>query len=328
MFTVLISFGVTFVLLIVLLKTRLVDFALDAPNARSLHVNLTPRTGGLAIMVGLMVALRSAQINLPWVWLVLILVSISLIDDMRGLRARWRFLVQCIVCGFFVFLYSHHMHYLLWLPVLLGLVWMTNLYNFMDGSDGLAGGMGLFGFSTYAIASYFSGDTQLATISASIAASCVAFLLFNFHPAKIFMGDSGSIPLGFLAGAIGVYGYIQGYWQGWFPLLILSPFIVDATATLFKRFMRGEKLSQAHRSHYYQRLVQLGFGHKKTAIMEYTLMLFCSVSALILFKLSNIVIACTLILWALIYLVLAINIDKAWKRKLLAQQFLSNELVS
>ena len=316
MFTILISFFVTFILLIVLLKTRLADFALDEPNGRSLHVHLTPRTGGLAIMFGLIITLWIAQINLSWVWLVLALVSISLIDDIRGLSVRWRFLVQFIVCGFFVLLYIHQIHYLLWVPVLLGMVWMTNLYNFMDGSDGLAGGMGLLGFSTYAFASYLSGDFQLAIMSASISASSGAFLIFNFHPAKIFMGDAGSIPLGFLAGAIGVYGIIHNYWQAWFPLLVFSPFIVDTTVTLVKRLLNGERLSQAHRNHYYQRLVQMGCGHKKTAIYEYVLMLLCSVSALILLKLPTSLVVCALVLWILIYLALTAYVDKRWKQKL------------
>ncbi len=316
MLTILISFTVTFILLIVLLKTRLVDFALDEPNGRSLHVRLTPRTGGLAVMSGLIVALLIAQLSLSWIWLVLALVSISLIDDICGLSVRWRFFVQFIVCGFFVFLCGQQIHYLLWIPLLLGLVWMTNLYNFMDGSDGLAGGMGLFGFGAYAIASYLSHDFQLAIMNASIAASCVGFLIFNFHPAKIFMGDSGSIPLGFLAGAVGVYGFIHSYWQVWFPLLVFSPFIVDATVTLFKRLLNGERVSQAHRSHYYQRLVQMGWGHKKTAIMEYILMLLCSVSALILLMFSNILVVCVLVLWMLIYLTLTTYIDKYWQQKL------------
>ena len=316
MFTIAVSFSITFILLIVLLKTRLAHFALDEPNGRSLHVRITPRTGGLAVMSGLIVTLLITQLSLPWIWLVLALVSISLLDDISGLSVRWRFFVQFIVCGFFVFLLSHQIHYLLWIPVLFGLVWMTNLYNFMDGSDGLAGGMGLFGFSAYAVASYLIHDSQLAIMSASIAASCMGFLIFNFHPAKIFMGDSGSIPLGFLAGAIGVYGFIHSDWQAWFPLLVFSPFIVDATLTLFKRLLNGERISQAHRSHYYQRLVQMGWGHKKTAIMEYILMLLCSVSALILLRLSIIFVVCSLVLWMLIYLTLVIYIDKRWQQKL------------
>ena len=316
MFTILISFSITLIVLIVLLNTKLAGFALDEPNGRSLHVRLTPRTGGLAVMSGLIVALLIAQLSLPWIWLVLALISISLIDDICGLSVQWRFLAQFVVCGFFVFLFSQQIHYLLWIPVLLGLVWMTNLYNFMDGSDGLAGGMGLFGFGAYAIASYLSHDVQLAIMSASIAASCMGFLIFNFHPAKIFMGDSGSIPLGFLAGAMGVYGFIHSAWEVWFPLLVFSPFIVDATITLFKRLLNGERVSQAHRSHYYQRLVQMGWGHKKTAIMEYILMLLCSVSALILLRLSIIFVVCSLVLWTLIYLTLTTYIDKYWQQKL------------
>ena len=316
MSTILISFSVTFILLIVLLKTRLADFALDKPNGRSLHVSLTPRTGGLAVMSGLIVAILITQLSLSWIWLVLALVSISLIDDICGLNVRWRFLVQFIVCGFFVFLYSHQIHYLLWIPVLLGLVWMTNLYNFMDGSDGLAGGMGLFGFCAYAIASYLSHDFELAIMSASIAASCVGFLIFNFHPAKIFMGDSGSIPLGFLVGAIGIYGYIHSYWQVWFPFLVFSPFIVDATFTLFKRLLNGEKVWQAHREHYYQRLIQMGWGHKKTAIAEYALMFSIAICTLVMLKLSYLWVILLLLFWLFVYFYIMLKIDKLWEQRL------------
>ncbi len=311
-----ISFSLTLFFLILLLKTRFADFALDKPNARSLHTSLTPRTGGLAVMIGVLLTWLIARVDYSWLLLVLALVGVSLVDDVRGLSVRWRFLVQFVMCGFFVFLYSHQIYYLLWIPVLLGLVWMTNLYNFMDGSDGLAGGMGAFGFTAYALAFYLGNDMQLTIMSACIVASSIAFLIFNFHPAKIFMGDSGSIPLGFLAGAIGVYGYMQGHWQAWFPLLVFSPFIVDATATLFKRLLDGEQLSQAHCNHYYQRLVQMGWGHKKTAIVEYVLMLSCSISALIMLHLSNALVVCMLILWVFTYTILAIFIDKCWKQKI------------
>ena len=316
-----ISFSLTLFFLILLLKTRFADFALDKPNARSLHTSLTPRTGGLAVMIGVLLTWLIARVDYSWLLLVLALVGVSLVDDVRGLSVRWRFLVQFVMCGFFVFLYSHQIYYLLWIPVLLGLVWMTNLYNFMDGSDGLAGGMGAFGFTAYALAFYLGNDMQLTIMSACIVASSIAFLIFNFHPAKIFMGDSGSIPLGFLAGAIGVYGFIQSDWQAWFPLLVFSPFIVDATVTLIKRLLDGEQLSQAHRNHYYQRLVQMGCGHKKTAIVEYILMLFCSISALIMLHLPNALVVFLLILWMLIYAILTIFIDKCWNKKYLCRDF-------
>ena len=94
------------------------------------------------------------------------------------------------------------------------------------------------------------------------------------------MGDAGSIPLGFLAAAIGILGNLVNAWPWWFPLLVFSPFIVDATVTLLKRTVSGKKIWVAHREHYYQRLVLLGWSHKKLAIAEYALMLACAASAL------------------------------------------------
>ena len=317
--TAFLSFFTTLLFLVFLLKTKLRNFALDQPNERSLHVNLTPRTGGLAVTFGVLIAWLTAQVNLFWLLIVVALVGVSLVDDIRGLSVRWRLLVQLLVCGFFVFLHHQQLPILLWLPVLFALVWMTNLYNFMDGADGLAGGMGLFGFSAYAIACYLGGSALLASMSTAIAASCFAFLLFNFHPAKIFMGDSGSISLGFLSGAIGLIGCIAGHWPIWFPFLVFSPFIVDATVTLIKRWRNGERLSQAHKSHYYQRLVQIGWGHKKTAIAEYMLMLLCSTSALLMLKSSNTFVLVAMMLWVLIYLVIALWIDRQWQHQMLVE---------
>ena len=183
----------------------------------------------------------------------------------------------------------------------------------MDGSDGLAGGMGLFGFTAYAVAAYLAGNSQLALMCASVSASCFAFLLFNFYPAKIFMGDSGSIPLGFLMGAIGLYGLQHQVWPFWFPFLVFSPFIVDATITLIKRLLNKEKIWQAHKSHYYQRLIQLGWSHRKTALTEYMLMFGTALSSIILMKQAMIIVILGLLFWVLIYFILMRWIDKRWQ---------------
>ncbi|HYN54929.1 MAG TPA: hypothetical protein VES38_09510, partial [Methylotenera sp.] len=142
-----------------------------------------------------------------------------------------------------------------------------------------------------------------------------AFLLFNFHPAKIFMGDSGSIPLGFLAGSIGVYGYFQSLWPVWFPVLVFSPFIIDATVTLIKRLLAGEKVWQAHRSHYYQRLVQMGWGHRTTAIAEYVLMLILAITGVVMLNLNLIWQMTSLIIWGMVYFVLMLKIDEKWNKQ-------------
>jgi UDP-N-acetylmuramyl pentapeptide phosphotransferase/UDP-N-acetylglucosamine-1-phosphate transferase len=151
----------------------------------------------------------------------------------------------------------------------------------MDGADGLAGGMALAGFGAYAIAASQAGLPAIAALSAAVAAASAAFLLFNFAPARIFMGDVGSVPLGFLAGALGILGWRAGGWPLWFPMLVFAPFACDATLTLLKRALRRERLSQAHREHYYQRLVRMGFGHRGTAWIEYAAMAGCAGLALL-----------------------------------------------
>ena len=306
--SLIIAFSISFILLLLLLNTKFAHFAMDLPNHRSLHTALTPRTGGLAIMLGVLCAFF--WFGGQWIWIILLisLLLVSLCDDIFHLPVRWRFGVQCIASLCFVLILIPLQS--MWLTVLavITLVWMTNLFNFMDGADGLAGGMTVIGFATYAFAAYAAGNTQIALISGCIVSSALAFLIFNFHPAKIFMGDAGSIPLGFLAGAIGLLGWQQGTWALWFPILIFSPFIVDATVTLLKRALRGKKVWQAHREHYYQRLILAGWGHKKTALAEYLLMIFAAGSAI--FGLNTPYIYPLLALWVIIYVVLMVCIDK------------------
>ena len=311
--TILISFSLTIASLVFFLNSPVSSFVLDKPNARSLHTNHVPRIGGLALVLGVVTAWVVAGIESKWILFVLCLMSVSLVDDLRGLSVRWRLLAQMAVSACFMWFYLPNLAWWLVPVALFGLVWMTNLYNFMDGSDGLAGGMAVFGFGAFAVAAYSAQNMQLAQMCCAIVASSLAFLIFNFYPAKIFMGDAGSIPLGFLAGAIGLFGWQQGVWPLWFPVLVFSPFIVDATMTLLKRAMNGEKVWQAHKAHYYQRLVQMGWGHKKTALAEYVLMLLACSSAILVLKAPTFWLYALLLLWVFIFLWLMFLVDKHWK---------------
>ena len=201
-----------------------------------------------------------------------------------------------------------------WLQILvvLAITWMINLYNFMDGSDGLAGGMALFGFAGYAVAAVLANNMQMAVMNTAIVGASLAFLLFNFHPARIFLGDGGSVPLGFLAGAIGLYGWEEGLWPVWFPVLVFSPFIIDASATLLKRLLSGERIWQAHRTHYYQRLIQLGWSHRRTALAEYGLMMAASGTGLMLIGQPLSILLTVLAFWLLSYLAMLWVIDRQW----------------
>jgi UDP-N-acetylmuramyl pentapeptide phosphotransferase/UDP-N-acetylglucosamine-1-phosphate transferase len=175
--------------------------------------------------------------------------------------------------------------------------------------------MALFGFGAFALAAWLANDPVFVVVAASIAAAAAAFLVFNFPPAKVFMGDAGSIPLGFLAAALGLLGWRAGCWPPWFPVLVFSPFIIDASLTLARRMLRGERVWRAHRSHYYQRLVQLGWGHRNTALAEYALMAGCG--ALALWALGQPPAVQWLAVGAAVgaYLVLAALVDVAWRRR-------------
>ena len=274
------SFVVAFVAVRVLLA-RFGAFALDQPNARSLHERPVPRTGGIAVLIGAAVAfgLGAAPLLLPLA-LTVALGVISFIDDLHRLPMTARLAAHLGAAGVIVWYVLSPMHMVEMAVLIAALAWITNLYNFMDGSDGLAGGMATVGFGAYALAAWASGELPLAAWCAALSTASLAFLLHNLHPARIFLGDVGSIPLGFLAGALGIVGWRNDAWPLWFPVLVFGPFIADATITLIRRLIRGERVWQAHREHYYQRMVMMGLGHRKTAYVGYGLMVLCAAAAL------------------------------------------------
>jgi UDP-N-acetylmuramyl pentapeptide phosphotransferase/UDP-N-acetylglucosamine-1-phosphate transferase len=274
------SFAVSFACVRILLG-RFAGIALDQPNARSLHERPVPRTGGIAVLLGTAVALGfgAAELWLP-LTIALVLAIASFVDDLRGIPTALRMFLHLLAAGALVWYVLSPMHAVELIVLILAVAWITNLYNFMDGSDGLAGGMAAIGFGAYGIAAWLSADAALASLCAALSAASVAFLVHNLHPARIFLGDVGSIPLGFLAAALGIVGWRNDVWPLWFPVLAFGPFIADATVTLLKRLLRGERVWQAHRDHYYQRMILMGLGHRRTAWLGYGLMAVCAGAAL------------------------------------------------
>lgn len=307
---VLAAFAVCWLTLAALLRRRHA-LPMDHPNARSLHETPTPRIGGLGIMAG--VAAASAWLAdaalLPVVLGAFALAGVSLLDDVRGLPVRVRFLAHFVAAAGCLFALGLTGWTLL--AGTLAVVWMTNLYNFMDGANGLAGGMAAVGFGALALAAWLGGVPVLAAFCAAVAAAALAFLYFNFPSARLFMGDAGSIPLGFLAATLGILGARQGVWPWAFPLLVFSPFIVDASVTLARRALRGEKVWQAHRSHYYQRVVLLGASHRQLALAAFALMLAMSSLAFMLRAWPQQA-AGLLILSAVLYASIFLAIDRRW----------------
>ena len=253
----------------------------DVPNERSLHERPVPRTGGVAVLGGIGVSLAAGFVpmNLS-IATALCLAVISFADDLHGLPTSVRLIAHLSAAGLLVWYTLSPMEWWKLFVLCLAVGWITNLYNFMDGADGLAGGMSVIGFGAYALASSTSGDAAIASLSAAICGAAGAFLVYNYHPARIFLGDVGSIPLGFLAASLGVVGWRNDAWPVWFPLLVFGPFIGDATVTLLRRIRRGGRFWTAHREHYYQRMVRMGMGHRGTALLAYAAMAVCAGAAL------------------------------------------------
>jgi UDP-N-acetylmuramyl pentapeptide phosphotransferase/UDP-N-acetylglucosamine-1-phosphate transferase len=313
----LVAFLAAGILVRLLSSPRFARLAMDTPNERSLHTAPTPRTGGIGLFLGAAIAwLFTGFGALGYLALLTAAISaIFLVDDVRSLSVGVRFAVQFVAAiGFVV---ASGLQPLWLLPLLVvGIVWSMNLYNFMDGANGLAGGMAVIGFGAYAFAALAVGANDLAVVSAIVAGAALGFLAWNFDPARIFLGDAGSIPLGFLAAAIGILGWQSGVWPFWFPLLVFSPFVLDATVTLVRRALRGEKVWQAHKVHYYQRLVGLGWSHRRMALSEYALMIAAAGSALFLRDASWLAAAALVAMWVAVYAVIAVSIDRRWVAKL------------
>ncbi|MDE2091047.1 MAG: glycosyltransferase family 4 protein [Gammaproteobacteria bacterium] len=318
-------------------SSRFMPFrVLDAPNERSLHVGQIPRTGGVAMVVALIIGIScllirdSLQLPLAIGCGTVLLVSIvSFLDDVYKLAPLFRLSVQvlaaatAISAGIRVSLIhlpgtGYPLPYIFTLVFsLLFMIWLTNLYNFMDGMDGFAGGMAVVGFSVLGCLGLRADAIGYAAICFSIAAASAGFLVFNFPPARIFMGDVGSSTLGYLVGVLGIWADGENIAPLWATVLIFSPFIVDATVTLMRRLLAGEKVWQAHRSHYYQRLVQAGWGHRRVVLCEYLVMLAAAGSAILAVHYSKELVQWSVLLvWAAVYIALAWSVDRIWRASL------------
>ncbi len=311
----LLAFAAALLLVRALSGGKLRHAVVDVPNSRSLHITPTPRTGGIGLMLGAALAwlLMAGGALAPLAAIAALLAAVFLIDDVRGLPVPIRLTVQLAAAAAFVWWLAPGP---LWLAplIVVGIVWSANLYNFMDGSNGLAGGMTAIGFAGYAIAARLGGAPDVALGSAIIAGAATGFLYWNFDPARIFLGDAGSIPLGFLAATLGIIGWQRGVWAFWLPLLVFAPFWIDASLTLFRRWRRGEKLAEAHRSHYYQRLIQSGWSHGKLALAEYAVMSAAVATAILLRNAPPLAVVATLAMWAVTFAWIAILVDQRWAK--------------
>lgn len=265
------ALGASLLLTAVLRRYALGRQIIDVPNARSSHTVPTPRGGGVAIVVTFLASLPVLAV-LGWVPPAVLMgiggagalvAVIGFMDDHGHIAARWRLLGHFAAAAWMLFwldglapLEFAGMHLdLQWFGYLLAAlysVWMLNLYNFMDGIDGIASLEAISVGVGMAVIAMLTGTPELMTLPLLLAAATAGFLFWNFPPAKIFMGDAGSGFLGIVLAGLS----LQAAWHSpqlfWCWLILLGVFVVDATFTLLRRLLRGDKVYEAHRSHGYQ----------------------------------------------------------------------------
>lgn len=258
------------------LKYKLLDF----PEARSSHTIPTPTGGGLAIVVSFVIGISfmldfSSKAYFSLLGAGIIIAGIGIWDDLNHISAKWRLLAHFIAVFWSLFWLGMIPNFQLWhlsinssfvvtgIAAIL-LVWLINLFNFMDGIDGIAAAEAVFIACTGGYFSWLNGLEDLTYISLLLAASTIGFLMLNWPPAKIFMGDVGSGFLGIMIGVVIYINILEGS-SIWIWLILFAVFIVDSGVTLIIRIFNREKWYEAHCSHAYQHAAK-AWGHQKVTI--------------------------------------------------------------
>src|ERR671918_3000645 len=261
----------------------------DEPGERRrLHVRPVPRLGGIALFLGLLVpALAFLDLSGPWRGILLggaVAVTVGLVDDFRGLPWWAKLSGQGAAAGVavafgitvdrftFPFLGIHELSP--WVGVPATLVWIValmNMFNFLDGLDGLAAGIAAIAGGTFAVIALSLGKPEAAVLSAIVAGASFGFLRHNFYPARIFMGDSGALLLGFALATLAIQGLLKtaATVALFFPLFVLAVPIVDTGFVLARRLKHGEKLHVADQAHLHFRFLRRGFTQRRAAVTMY-----------------------------------------------------------
>lgn len=252
---------------------------ISEPGERQSHAAATPTGGGLGLIFSVVITTVCLQpfVSMAEFWWhymlpgVLVLTFIGWRDDRLSVSSWLRLLVQLAVSVWLLgFSWSgfSFTNVAFFTGSVMAVVWMMNLYNFMDGSNGMSGFQGVFAGLVMAVMFQTGQQYSMALIALAVASACAGFLPLNFPDARVFMGDVASVPLGFIFAALAVYGVYTGSLGLAVSMLIMSVFIVDATLTLFARVFRGERWYTAHAQHVYQRLIAHGWTHRRV-LMTY-----------------------------------------------------------
>ncbi|MGF7184594.1 UDP-GlcNAc:undecaprenyl-phosphate GlcNAc-1-phosphate transferase [Desulfitispora alkaliphila] len=279
--------------------------AVDNPEQRKVHKKIMPRMGGLAIYLGFIGAVLTTQpLTNQIIGLLLggtIIVVIGIADDIVGLQPKVKLLGQIVAASVLV-LFGIGVEFvtnpfdgmislgILSIPfTILWIVGVTNAVNLIDGLDGLAGGVTAIAATTLAVVAWTEGQTLYATCALILAASTMGFLKYNFYPAKIFMGDTGSMFLGFNLATLAVLGLGKGATviSLFIPIVILGIPILDTAFAIVRRYMKNQPIFKADKEHLHHCLLAVGLSHKQTVLVIYGLNSILGASAVMLTMLTT-----------------------------------------
>jgi len=278
----------------------------DNPNARKVHKAPIPRMGGIAIYLAFVVGVMATGFYTRKVAALLIactlVMLIGLIDDMRGVSPKAKLIVQVIAAlvlisggscvRFITNPFTGGVIHLSWLGIPITVLWlagMSNAVNLVDGLDGLSGGISAIAACTTAVVCVAQGEVVTAALAAVLAADCVGFLRYNFHPAKTFMGDCGSLFLGFTLGSLGIMGLSKGATviSIFIPLIIMGIPLFDTCFAIIRRMFLKKPIFEADKGHLHHRLLSFGFSHKQTVLVIYALSAMMGACAILMAVLTS-----------------------------------------
>lgn len=302
-------FGVPLILSLILTpivkKIAIKINAVDYPNERKVHTKVMPRLGGLAIFISSFTGMLifTDVLSEPLVWIMLgslVIIILGIIDDIRPLSAWVKLIFQVIAASIVIiggidieFInvpLSDKVIYLGGWSYLITVIWIvgiTNALNLIDGLDGLATGVASISLAAIFIMSFIMGNTVVTVITLILLGSSLGFLVYNFYPAKIFLGDSGSLYLGFFLATLSILGFKSVAVVSFiFPIVILAVPIFDTTFAIIRRFRLKEPITCADKGHLHHCLCEMGFSHRKTVFIIYGISVLFGIAAIFLSQVS------------------------------------------
>ena len=306
--------------------------ALDIPkDNRRMHDHPIPRFGGIAVFCGIMAGfIRLRPLNTQLMGLLVatvLMLIVGIADDLKGLSPKLKLAGQ-LLCAVIVWATgtrvsgitnAFEIGELISFPsavsfviTIFWIVGITNAVNLVDGLDGLAAGVSMIASLAIACTAYISEKSEMTIMACAVAGACLGFLIYNFHPAKIFMGDAGALQLGFLLSTISLIGDTPAKSTTLFativPIMILALPIFDTAFAIIRRVANHKPIMQADKGHIHHRLMAMGLGQRKTVLVLY---LFCIVTgaAGISWTLGNRLISCLVIALVVIFVLVFLNME-------------------